>query len=96
MDNKCPSRVCEDCDEKVLTYGEIQAAAEDNPDFRLRIEKGNELAELKLLQSSFYTNKANLRETIEQKTYKLDSSRTYLENLKKDKGMKLSINFTHS
>ena len=47
----------EDCDEKVLTFGEIQAAAEGNPDFRRRIELSNEIAELKMLQSEF------LRET---------------------------------
>lgn len=33
LDNKAPARVSEDCDEKVLTFGEIQAAAEGNPDF---------------------------------------------------------------
>ena len=34
LDDKCPARVSEDCDEKVLTFGEIQAAAEGNPDLR--------------------------------------------------------------
>ena len=57
LDDKCPARVSEDCDEKVLTFGEIQAAAEGNPDFRRRIELSNEIAELKMLQSEF------LRET---------------------------------
>lgn len=85
MDNKCPSRVCEDCDEKVLTYGEIQAAAEDNPAFRERIEKGNKLSELKLLQSSFFSSKSNLRREIDDKQYKISQCKNFLENLKKDK-----------
>lgn len=53
LDNKTPARVSEDCDEKVLTYGEIQAAAEGNPDFKRRIEVSNEIAELTMLKSSY-------------------------------------------
>jgi hypothetical protein len=45
--------VSEDCDEKVLTFGEIQAAAEGNPDFRRRIELSNEIAELQMLENEF-------------------------------------------
>jgi len=87
MDNKCPSRVCEDCDEKVLTYGEIQAAAEDNPAFRERIEKGNKLSELKLLQSSFFSNKSDLRREIDDKQFQIKNSKNFLENVKKDKAI---------
>ena len=53
LDKDCPARVMEDCDEKVLTFGEIQAAAEGNPDFKKRIELQNDIAELKLLKSEF-------------------------------------------
>ena len=53
LDDKCPARVSEDCDEKVLTFGEIQAAAEGNPDFRRRIELSNEIAELQMLENEF-------------------------------------------
>ena len=51
LDDKCPARVSEDCDEKVLTFGEIQAAAEGNPDFKRRIELANEVAEITMLRN---------------------------------------------
>ncbi len=65
LDNKTPARVSEDCDEKVLTYGEIQAAAEGNPDFKRRIEVSNEIAELAMLKSSYDHETAITREKIE-------------------------------
>ena len=39
LDDETPARVSEDCDDKVLTYGEMQAAAEGNPNFRKRIDE---------------------------------------------------------
>ncbi len=65
LDDQCPARMSEDCDEKVLTFGEIQAAAEGNPDFRRRIELSNEIAELKLLQSEFLRETGLARSRVE-------------------------------
>ena len=64
LDDKAPARVSEDCDEKVLTFGEIQAAAEGNPDFRRRIELNNEVAELTMLHTEFlHETAAAIRKT---------------------------------
>ncbi len=65
MDDKTPARVSEDCDEKVLTYGEIQAAAEGNPDFRRRIEVSNEIAELTMLKNEYVHETAIAKEKTE-------------------------------
>lgn len=65
LDDECPARVSEDCDEKVLTFGEIQAAAEGNPDFRRRIELSNEIAELTMLQKAFLRETAQARRRVE-------------------------------
>ena len=51
LDDKCPARVSEDCDDKVLTFAELQAAAEGNPEFRERINLANRIAELTSLKS---------------------------------------------
>lgn len=63
--DKCPARVMEDCDEKVLSYGELQAAAEDNPDLKTRIELQNKIAELKLLQTEFNHETGRMQKVIE-------------------------------
>ncbi|MDE7363738.1 MAG: methyltransferase domain-containing protein, partial [Ruminococcus sp.] len=66
LDNKAPARVSEDCDEKVLTYGEFQAAAEGNPDFKRRIEVSNEIVELTMLKKEYAKETAVTKEKIEK------------------------------
>ena len=62
--DKCPARVMEDCDEKVLSYGELQAAAEDNPDLKIRIELKNKIGELKLLVTEYNRETAEMKKFI--------------------------------
>lgn len=66
LDNKAPARVSEDCDEKVLSFAEIQAAAEGNPEFKRRIELSNDIAELTMLKSEYDHETALTREQLER------------------------------
>ena len=84
LDDKCPARVSEDCDEKVLTFGEIQAAAEGNPDFRRRIELSNEIAELKMLQSEFLRETGAARTRVETLPKLIDDKKEMLSRVQKD------------
>lgn len=51
MTSKEPARTCEDVDEMVLTYSEMQAIASENPLIKEKIELDNDIARLKLLES---------------------------------------------
>ena len=84
LDDKCPARVSEDCDEKVLTFGEIQAAAEGNPDFRRRIELSNEIAELKMLQSEFLRETGAARTRVETLPKLIEDKKEMLSRVQKD------------
>ena len=66
LDNNAPARVSEDCDEKVLSFAEIQAAAEGNPEFKRRIELSNDIAELTMLKSEYDHETALTREQLER------------------------------
>lgn len=85
LDDKCPARVSEDCDEKVLTFGEIQAAAEGNPDFKRRIELANEIAELTMLQNEYAHETALTQTKIESIPKKIESEKIKLEQIVTDK-----------
>ncbi len=85
MDDKCPARVSADCDEKVLTFGELQAAAEGNPDFKKRIELANEITELKMLQTEYNRETADMQRKLEQLPETIERRKGSLENIKKDK-----------
>lgn len=53
MTSKEPARVCEDVDEMVLTYSEMQALTSGNPMIKEKIELDNDIARLKLLESEY-------------------------------------------
>ncbi|MCR4644557.1 MAG: DEAD/DEAH box helicase family protein [Oscillospiraceae bacterium] len=84
LDDECPARVMEDCDEKVLTFGEIQAAAEGNPDFKRRIELANEIAELTLLQKAFHAETAEVNRRIEKIPEEIASHKEHLALIQQD------------
>lgn len=95
LDDKCPARVSEDCDEKVLTFGEIQAAAEGNPDFRRRIELSNEIEELKMLKKAYMRETAITEQKIEDIPKQIAGKQQLLENIQQDKSSAtLMKNFT--
>lgn len=66
LDNNAPARVSEDCDEKVLSFAELQAAAEGNPEFKRRIELSNEISELTMLKSEYDYETAVTRRSLEK------------------------------
>ena len=72
LDNECPARVSEDCDEKVLTYAEIQAIAVGNPDIKARIEAANELAELNMPRREWRHEGAKMRHQTETLPKEID------------------------
>ncbi|MDE5861197.1 MAG: hypothetical protein K2H28_03285 [Ruminococcus sp.] len=85
LDDKAPARVSENCDEKVLTYGEIQAAAEGNPDFKRRIEVSNEIAELTMLKNDYVHETAVTKEKIELIPKKIETRKELLSHVQNDK-----------
>lgn len=85
LDDECPARVSEDCDEKVLTFGEIQAAAEGNPDFRRRIELSNEIAELSLLKNEFLRETAAARTRTERLPQQITEQKETLSLVQRDR-----------
>ena len=84
LDDKCPARVSEDCDEKVLTFGEIQAAAEGNPDFKRRIELSNEIAELTMLKNEYQHETAVTRMNAERLPEYIEQKKAVFEKVKAD------------
>ena len=64
LDDETPARVSEDCDDKVLTYGEMQAQAEGNPNFRKRIELGMKVSELEFAKAEFQRETGEMRRKI--------------------------------
>ena len=84
LDNQTPARVSEDCDEKVLTYGEIQAAAEGNPDFKRRIEVSNEIAELTMMKNSYDKETAVTREKIKKIPEEIKLKKEMLSHVRND------------
>lgn len=64
LDDETPARVSEDCDDKVLTYGEMQAAAEGNDNFRKRIELGMKVSELQFAKAEFQRETGEIRKTV--------------------------------
>ena len=91
LDDKTPARVSEDCDEKVLTFGEIQAAAEGNPDFKRRIELQNEVAELIMLQNEFQRETAAAFQKTETLPQAISEKEKLLSNIRNDKATAESI-----
>lgn len=85
LDDKCPARVSEDCDEKVLTFGEIQAAAEGNPDFKKRIELKNEIGELTMLRTDYMQETAQMQAKIERIPAEIEMRKTILAQIQSDK-----------
>jgi hypothetical protein len=89
---KPPARVCEDCDEKVLTFAEIQAAASGRPEIKQRIDAGSKLAELESIKRDYEleTSRANLK--IETLPQTIETLKERLEMAKNDTEKSQKIN----
>ena len=84
LDDECPARVSEDCDEKVLTFAELQAAAEGNPDFKTRIELSNRIAELTALKQAHLHEQGKMQKRVEQIPGEITQLRTQIEQMQED------------
>lgn len=84
LDNDIPARVCEDADEKVLSFGEIMAVAEGNPLFKKLASKKNELVELKMLYSRYQNETLDMKRDLPRMEENLQSYRNRLNSIKFD------------
>lgn len=62
MTSKAVARNCEDIDEAVLSFAEIKAVATGNPMIREKMEVDNEVQRLKLLKSSYDSQRYSLQD----------------------------------
>lgn len=62
MTSKAVARNCEDIDEAVLSFAEIKAVATGNPMIREKMEVDNEVQRLKLLKSSYASQRYSLQD----------------------------------
>jgi len=62
MTSKAISRTCEDVDEATLSYAEIKAIATGNPLIREKMELDNDVQRLKLLKSSYDSQRYSLQD----------------------------------
>lgn len=85
LNNENVGRSMEDCDGKVLTYGEFQAQAEGNPDFRRFVELGNEISELNMLRSEYAHETVLTQKTLEELPIKIEVAEHFLAGLEADK-----------
>ena len=85
LNNENVGRSMEDCDGKVLTYGEFQAQAEGNPDFRRFAELGNEISELNMLRSEYAHETVLTQKTLEELPIKIEAAEHFLAGLEADK-----------
>ena len=64
MTSKSPVRSAEDIDETALSYAEIKALATGNPHIKEKMELDTDVAKLKLLKSSFMSQKYELEDKV--------------------------------
>ena len=64
MTSKSPVRSAEDIDETALSYAEIKALATGNPHIKEKMELDTQVAKLKLIKSSFMSQKYDLEDKV--------------------------------
>lgn len=67
MTSKDPARTCEDVDEMVLNYSEMQAIASGNPLIKEKIELENEISRLRTLENEYKRNQYKMQELISER-----------------------------
>jgi hypothetical protein len=85
LDDKCPARVSEDCDDKVLTFAELQAAAEGNPKFRERIDLANRIAELTSLRQQHQHEIGKMAKNIEHIPQQIEHLKQAISQMETDR-----------
>lgn len=64
MTSKAVSRTCEDIDEATLSYAEIKAVATGNPLIKEKMQLENDVQRLKLLKSTYESQRYSLEDNI--------------------------------
>lgn len=90
MSGKTPARTCEDVDEMVLNYSEMQALATGDPRIKEKIELDTEVSRLRTLESEHYNNLYKLEDVIRSRTSDLKAQEQRIEIAKGDKELSLS------
>ena len=85
MSGKTPARTCEDVDEMVLNYSEMQALATGDPRIKEKIELDGEVSRLRTLESEHYNNKYKLEDVLVQRKAELTLQEKRLVLAKSDK-----------
>lgn len=85
MSGKTPARTCEDVDEMVLNYSEMQALATGDPRIKEKIELDGEVSRLRTLESEHYNNKYKLEDVLVQRKAELITQEKRLVLAKSDK-----------
>ncbi|GHU58166.1 hypothetical protein FACS1894133_2410 [Clostridia bacterium] len=84
LNGKTVSRSCEDMDEKVLTYAEMQAVASGDPRIKERIELETEVSQLRSLESRHNQECYRLQDLIKSGERELKRLEDILEKAKED------------
>lgn len=71
MTSRAVSRTCTDIDESVLSYAEIKAVATGNPMIREKMQLENDVQRLKMLKSSYDSQRYTLQDNFMVKYPKL-------------------------
>ena len=61
MSGKTPARTCQDVDEMVLNYSEMQAIASGDPRIKEKIELDGDVARLRMLESEFNSSRFSMQ-----------------------------------
>ncbi len=85
MSGKTPARTCEDVDEMVLNYSEMQALATGDPRIKEKIELDNDVSRLRTLESEHLNNRYKLQDIIRTRTSDLSIAENRLEAIRSDK-----------
>lgn len=81
----CVSRTAEDIDEKVLTFGELEAAAEGNPKLRQYSELKNKIDEMQVVRAEYNRETTRVEKKIASLPETISARKSLIEAAKNDK-----------
>lgn len=81
----CISRTSEDIDEKVLTFGELEAAAEGNPKLRQYSELKNRIDELQVVRAEYNRETTRVERNLKELPDKIEAKIQLISGAEKDK-----------
>lgn len=82
--DNCISRTSEDIDEKVLTFGELEAAAEGNPKLREYSEMKNRIDELQVIRAEYNRETTKIERSLQELPDKIEAKKSLVAAAKND------------